>query len=74
MCLELFDRMVYPIILYGSEVWGANHMELFEKLLIQFCRLLLKCNKSTPKCMIYGELGILPLQCRIDSRVVNYWF
>ena len=29
---------------------------------------------STPNCMVYGELGVLPLQVAIAKRIIGYWF
>ena len=36
--LSLFDSMIVPIILYGSEVWGIYNFKAVEKLHLRFCR------------------------------------
>ena len=28
---------------------------------------------STPSCMVYGEVGKLPLQVTIDKRLMSFW-
>ena len=71
--LELFSRVVEPILTYGSEVWGYENNELIERLQLKFCRILLNVNCRTPKCMVYGELGKVRLQCLIDQRLVTHW-
>jgi hypothetical protein len=43
--LELFDKMVKPIFLYGSEIWGytcSKNIDCLEKIQLRFCKLLLK--------------------------------
>jgi hypothetical protein len=35
--LELFDKMVKPMLLYGSEIWGYS-----KNIDLRFCKLLLK--------------------------------
>ena len=34
---------------------------------------MLKLRPSTPNCMIYGEVGKLPLQVTVDKNIINYW-
>ena len=71
--LELFHTLVTPIVLYGSEIWGYENLELIEKLHLRFCRILLNVNKSTPLSMLYGELGETPLALKIKHRTIAYW-
>ena len=39
MKLSLFDKMIVPIYLYGSEVWGIYGYKEIDKL--QFCKRIL---------------------------------
>lgn len=71
--LHLFDHMVVPILLYGSEIWGFENNDIIEKLHLRFCRILLNVSNKSPKCMVYGELGRMPLQALIDQNVLNFW-
>jgi len=36
--LSLFDSLVAPIIMYGSEVWGIYDMPEIDKLHYKFCK------------------------------------
>ena len=63
--LDLFDKMVKPILLYGCEVWGFSNNDIIEKVHLKFCKLLLHLKSSTPSYMIYGELGRYPLEKNI---------
>ena len=35
--LDLFDKMVKPILLYGCEVWGYGYNEILERVHLTFC-------------------------------------
>ena len=72
--LELFDKIVKPILLYGSEIWGfSKNIDCLEKVHLRFCKLLLKLKTSTPNYMVYGELGRYPLEVDIKLRMVSFW-
>ena len=63
--LQLFDSVVLPILLYGCEIWGFANFAIIEKVHLQFLKYNLHLKNSTPLCMIYGELGRLPIECEI---------
>ena len=72
--LELFDKLIKPILCYGSEVWGFSKPVQQERVHLQFCKKLLGVKKSTQNDFIYGELGRVSLQTSILYSVINYWF
>ena len=39
--LELFDRLIVPILCYGGEVWGFSKSVQQERVHLQFCKKLL---------------------------------
>ena len=39
--LELFDKLVLPILTYGCEVWGFHTAISIERVHLQFCKRLL---------------------------------
>ena len=71
--LELFDRIVQPVLLYGCETWGVDNNEVLEKIHLLFCKTILKCKLSTDTCLVYGELGRFPLDIVIKVRMLGYW-
>lgn len=71
--LQLFDTLVVPILLYGCEIWGYENNAILDKLHLKFCKMILNVNRSTPTCMVLGELGRFPLHVFINSRIVNFW-
>ena len=43
--LQLFDSMVVPILLYGSEVTGFENSEILERLCTQFYQIILNLKR-----------------------------
>ena len=44
--LELFDKLIMPILNYGSEVWGFCQSNTVERVHLQFCKKLCKENNT----------------------------
>ena len=55
--LDLFDKVVKPILFYSCELWELSNCDIIERVHLKYCKLLLILKSSTPNCMIYGELG-----------------
>ena len=72
--IELFDRLIVPILLYGCEVWCPMITNLASKLQLRFYKIILKLSKSTPSCMVYGELGQFPLDVQAKCRMLKFCF
>lgn len=71
--LDMLDKIVQPIFLYGCEVWGFQKTKFIEKLHLKFCKHLLNLSSSTPNYMVYGELGRYPLIINIKVRMISFW-
>ena len=71
--LDLFDKLVTPILLYGSEIWAYENNDIIEKLHLRYCKYILSVNKSTTSSMVYGELGRYPLNIEYTSRCILFW-
>ena len=84
---QLFDRMVKPILSYGSEIWSPyftcnidkkdliTWFENFdiEKANVKFCKNLLKVNRKTSHIAVRAELCIFPLGLGIMVHSLKYW-
>ena len=42
MSCRLFDKLVAPVILYASEIWGFHASSAVERVYLKFCKWLLK--------------------------------
>lgn len=71
--LKIFDSLVAPILLYGSEVWGVGKNDNIEKVHLQFLKRILGVRVTTPNCLVYGELGRYPLDINIKCRMLCFW-
>ena len=87
LCLKLFDQLIKPICLYGSELWRMNAIKgnfnlrkLFqspnavkcEKVQLSFCRFILGLHKKSSNLAVMGELGKYPLSIDILGNLVLY--
>lgn len=73
MQIDLFKKVIHPVLLYACEIWGFGDLEIIERVQLKFLKMILNLKKSTPSYMIYGELGIYPLKVIIQSRIISFW-
>ena len=73
LSFELYNQLIMPILLYGCEIWEFENTKQIEIAHKKYLKQILKLNNRTPKCMIYGELGITSVSELIDNRMVNFW-
>lgn len=71
--IELFEKTVVPILLYGCEVWGCVNIDRIEIFFRKFLKIILKLGSCTPSCQVYGEVGKSPLLNIINKRIVSFW-
>jgi hypothetical protein len=69
----LFDRMVVPIIMYGSEIWGTEYRKVIEKVQVKFCKFVLGVGSRSPDVCVLGECGRFPLFVKYYVKAVKYW-
>ena len=77
---KIFDHIISPILLYGSEVWGAYDKNDFskwdktptEKAHLKFCKIYLGVNRKASNMASRAELGTFPLLIAIYKIIINY--
>ena len=62
--IEIFQKTVIPILLYGCDVWGFGDLKVLEQVQLKFLKQILNMKKSTPNCIVYGETGVMLLRWR----------
>ena len=70
--LSLLDKLVVPILLYCSEVWGIYNNRDIANLHLKFCKIILGV-KQTCDTSVLGELGRYPLSLICKERVLKNW-
>ena len=70
----MFDAQIQPIVLYGSEIWGLQRVDVIEEVHTLACKRFLNVPLKTPNKCVYGDLGRYPLFVNSCIRAVKYWF
>ena len=71
--IDLVEKLVIPTLLYGSEIWGHGDLKQLQTFLNKIMRRFLRLHKSTPMCMINGELGLKEITEYVENRMLNFW-
>lgn len=71
--LDLFDKVVVPVLLYACEVWGYENIDIIERVHLRYLKHILNLKSSTPSYMVYGETGRFPLYIIIFTRMITSW-
>ena len=71
--IELFDKLITPILHYASEVWGFHPAPAVERVHLKFCKRMLCVKTTTQNDFIYGELGRMPLSKLRMINIIKYW-
>ena len=83
--LDLFDKLIAPIFLYGCEIWGAYVLSPvncigqdnisgyfkteFEKLYLSFFKYTLGVNSKACNIAVLSELGAFPYSLKILKAI-----
>jgi len=59
---ELFDKLIKPILLYGSEIWGVVKRPSIERVHTLFIKSCLGVKVFTQNDFVYCELGRLEIR------------
>ena len=71
--LELFDKVVVPVVTYGAELWGFENLDTIELFHRKFLKLVLGVRKTIPNCMVYGETGRTNISCLIKTKMMTFF-
>ena len=75
--LKLFDSLIKPVLLYGSEIWGSHigtGKKPIDKFLNKFYRTLLGVPRNSSNVGTHAELGRSPIQVNVHQSMIKYWF
>ena len=70
---HIFDKMIAPILLYGSEVWGFDHRKQIEQVQLKYCKRHLGVAASACNAAVLGDCGRLPMSVFYMTRLIKYW-
>ena len=72
--VDLLEKLVVPVLLYGSEIWGYEKSDSLQIMLNHTMRRFLRLHKRTSTCMLTGELGLKEVNEYIENRMLNFWY
>ena len=72
--LYIFETLIRPILLYGSDVWGISscNNDAIDKVFYQFIRCILQVKATTSNVMVISESGQLPPSVFSHINVLSY--
>ena len=79
--LKMYNSIITPILLYGSEVWGPISNPEFknwdnnpaEQFQLEFSKNILQIHRNAPNNACRAELGLFPLHITIQKRAIKFW-
>jgi len=63
---KLFDSLIEPILLYSSEDWGFENIDMLEKVHLNYLKNVLSVRNNTTNFMVYGEENV-------DILFISIW-
>ena len=74
IAFELFDKMVLPILTYGSEIWGYQYYDTIESVHFSYCKYVIGLSSNAPNMAVLGECGRYPIFISTYIKMLCYWF
>ena len=76
LTIKLFDALISPILLYGSEIWGVDCNDQIEKdsaelVQIKFLKWLLGVNKYHSNIACRAETGRFPMKLKHNIGILS---
>ena len=78
LTFKLFDALISPILMYGSEIWGIDcngklDTDPEEQVQNKFLKWLLGVNKYCNNNACRAETGRFPLRITAQCRTIKFW-
>ena len=78
MQIELFNKLIKPILLYGCEIWDFGNLDIIERVALKFLKLILnlKTKKKKKKKSIppYRRLPVISYPVHFVPRSFRTYF
>ena len=71
----IYESMVEPILLYGSDIWGAycSCTKEIDKVFFWYIRMVLKVKATTCNIITIGESGMIPPRVKCHRNSILYF-
>ena len=64
---KLYDTLVWPIVEYGSCIWGTRKRTCIEAVQNRACQYYMAVGKYTPNLAVQGDMGWTPTTVKIGN-------
>ena len=65
--IDLFNKIVKPVLLYGCEILGYGNLDILKRVQLRFYKYIFNLKNSTQSAMIYGERSHA-ISCRYSNK------
>ena len=72
--IDLFDKLIFSILNYCSEVWGFIKANKVERVHLHFLKKLLGVKMNTQNYFVFGECNRKSLLVKRQYCIIPYWF
>ena len=71
----MYQSLIQPILLYGSDIWGMNTaaQRSLDKVFYWFLKILLNVKRNTSNVMLVGEVGMFPPSSLCHRNTLLYF-
>ena len=73
--MYLFELLVKPVLVYGSEIWGTNvdATKCIDKVFLWYARAILRVKPNTSNIITLGEGGVIPPNVACHNQLLCYF-
>ena len=69
MQIDLFNKLIKPILLYGCEIWAIGNLDIIERVQLKFLKMILNMKKSTPSYIVFWRMWGISTENRHTGKV-----
>jgi len=70
---KIFDSVIAPVLLYGSEIWGIQRYDVIENVHIKACKKFLGVSYNTSNNAALGECGRPSMYTFQIMHCIKFW-
>ena len=70
MQIDLYSKLIKPILLYGCEIWGIGNIDIIERVQLKFLKMILNLKKNQHHIIWYTvKQGFFRLRLKLTQEL-----